>query len=84
MKYWQEFRQLIFIDDHFLLTVGNNLSKKNFNTIAVKNLQEVLSCVTDASSLLNIQQMLTTNDSNYSNLFTAIDSPYLLDTIRVP
>ncbi|CAF0851585.1 unnamed protein product [Adineta ricciae] len=83
MKYWQEFRQLISIDDRFLLTVGNNLPKKNFNTIVVKHLQEVLSCVTDASSLLNIQQVLTTNDSNYSNLFTAIDSPYLLDTIRV-
>ncbi|UJR28319.1 hypothetical protein I4U23_009562 [Adineta vaga] len=83
MKYWEEFQHLISIDDKFLLSIGNNLSKKNFNTIVIKHFQVILSYAVDASILLNLQQLLISYDNNYSNLFTSIDSPYLLDTIRV-
>jgi hypothetical protein len=80
--YWNEFQQLITIDDQFILTIGKNLSKKNFNSIATKNFEEILSYITDSSVLNRLQQLLTVNDDNYSNLFTSIDSPYILDTVR--
>jgi hypothetical protein len=80
--YWNEFQQLITIDDQFILTIGKNLSKKNFNSIATKNFEEILSYITDSSVLNRLQQLLTANDDNYSNLFTSIDSPYILDTVR--
>lgn len=83
IKYWEEFQQLISIDDQFILTVGENVLKKNFNSISIKNFQEILSQIKDSSILIRLQQSLTTNDNNYSNLFTSIDSPYILDTIRV-
>lgn len=83
INYWNEFQQLITIDDQFILNIGKNLLKKNINTISMKNFQEVLSFVTDTTTLMRLQQLLTNTDDNYSNLFTSIDSPYLLDTIRV-
>jgi hypothetical protein len=83
IKYWEEFQQLISIDDQFIFTIGKNLLQKNFNLINIKNFQEILSQITDSSILIRLQQLLTTKDSNYSNLFTSIDSPYILDTIRV-
>jgi hypothetical protein len=83
IKYWEEFQQLIPIDDQFIFTIGKNLLKKNFNLINIKHFQEILSQIIDSSILIRLQQLLTTNDSNYSNLFTSIDSPYILDTIRV-
>jgi hypothetical protein len=83
MNYWNEFQQLITIDDQFILTIGKNLLKKTFNSISIKNFQEILSYITDSTILNRLQQLLTTNDNNYANLFTSIDSPYLLDTIRV-
>ncbi|CAF1518976.1 unnamed protein product, partial [Adineta steineri] len=83
MKYWEEFQQLILIDDQLILTIGKHLLKKHFNTISSKNFQEIISYITDSNILNRLQQILTTSDSNYSNLFTSIDSPYLLDIIRV-
>jgi len=82
-NYWNEFQQLIPIDDQLISNIGKNLLKKNFNTLSTKNFQEILSYITDSSILNRLQQLLTTNDNNYSNLFTSMDSPYLLDTIRV-
>ncbi|CAF0865302.1 unnamed protein product [Rotaria sordida] len=81
--YWNEFQQLISIDDQFMLTMGRNLLKKPFNTISIKNFQEILLHITDSSILIHLQQLLITNDNTYSNLFTSIDSPYIRDTIRV-
>jgi hypothetical protein len=83
INYWNEFQQLITIDDQFILTIGKNLVKKNLNTISIKNFQEILSHITDSTILNRLQQLLTTSDNNYSNLFTSIDSPYILDMIRV-
>jgi hypothetical protein len=84
INYWNEFQQLITIDDQFILTIGKNLIKKNFNLISIKNFQEILSRITDSTIINRLQQLLlTNNDENYSNLFTSIDSPYILDTIRV-
>ena len=82
-EYWTEFQQLIPIDDQLILNIGKNLTKKNFNSLSTKHFQELLSYVMDSSILNRLEQLLTTNDNNYSNLFTSMDSPYLLDTIRV-
>jgi hypothetical protein len=83
MKYWSEFQQLIPVDDQFILTIGKNLLKKHLSLISTKNFQELISQITDSSILIRLQQLLTTTDNSYSNLFTSLDSPYLLDTIRV-
>lgn len=83
INYWNEFQQLITIDDQFIINIGKSLLKKNFNTISTKNFQEIISCISDTTILNHLQQLLTANDNNYSNLFTSIDSPYILDTIRV-
>ena len=83
MTYWSEFQQLVLIDDSLVLTIGKNLAKKTFNSISVKNFQEILSLITDSSVLIRLQQQLTTIDANFSNLFTSMDSSYILDMIRV-
>ena len=83
IKYWSEFQQLIHIDDQFILTIGKNLTKNHLNLISIKNFEELLSHVTDSTSLIRLQQSLIVKDNNYSNLFTSFDSPYFLDTIRV-
>lgn len=81
--YWNEFQQLVPIDDQLILNVGKNLTKKNFNSILGKNFQELLSFAMDSNVLNRLQELLTRNDTNYSNLFTSMDSAYLLDIIRV-
>lgn len=81
--YWNEFQQLVPIDDQLILNIGKNLVKKNFNSISAKNFQEILSFVMDSNVLYRLQELLTRNDKNYSDLFTSMDSPYLLDTMRV-
>ncbi|CAF4296205.1 unnamed protein product [Rotaria socialis] len=83
VMYWDEFKQLISVDDQSILNIGKTLLKKSSNSISTKNLQEILSHVTDSTILHHVQQSLINNDSSYTNLFTSIDSPYVLDTIRV-
>ena len=82
-KYWEEFRQIMPIDDQLISNIGVNLLKKNAPTINQKHFQEVLSQVTDISILIRLQQSFLTNDSSLSNVFAVFDSPYLLDTMRV-
>ncbi|CAF4438416.1 unnamed protein product [Rotaria magnacalcarata] len=81
--YWDEFKQLMSVDDQSILNIGKTLLKKNSNSISIKNFQEILSHVTESTILDHVQQSLINNDSSYTNLFTSIDSPYVLDTIRV-
>ncbi|CAF1522852.1 unnamed protein product, partial [Adineta steineri] len=57
MKYWEEFQQLILIDDQLILTMGKHLLKKNFNTISSKNFQEIISYITDSNILNRLQQI---------------------------
>mgnify|MGYP001029231326 FL=1 len=82
-NYWNEFQRLIPVDDQFVGALGRILSKKTLNTIAVKNFQEVLEHIDDISSLNRLQQLLISTDNNFSNIFTSIDSPYVLDSIRI-
>lgn len=81
--YWDEFKQLISIDDQFIYNVGEYLSNKITNSIITKNFQEILSYATDSVVLRRIQQLFVKSEKSYTNLFSSIDSPYVLDTIRV-
>ncbi|CAF4428259.1 unnamed protein product [Rotaria sp. Silwood2] len=81
--YWNEFQQLIPIDDQLIIRIGKNLLQKSFNSISIKNFQEILLHIRDSTMLVHLQQSLVTNDNGYSNLFTSIDSPYIRDTTRV-
>ncbi|CAF1066829.1 unnamed protein product [Adineta steineri] len=86
----KQYSEMIYVFDlllsairfqQLILTIGETLLKKHFSTISSKNFQEIISYITDSNILNRLQQILTTSDNNYSNLFTSIDSPYLLDII---
>jgi hypothetical protein len=82
IQYWNEFQQLITIDDQLILSIGKHLSKKNVNSIVEQHFREILSHVTDANILFRLQQLFIVNNCILSNSFVGIDSPYMLDSIR--
>lgn len=83
LQYWDEFQQLITIDDQFILTIGKILVQKNHNTISKKHFDEILLHIKSIDTLYHLQQFLISADKNYSNIFTPIDSPYIYDKIRI-
>lgn len=82
IRYWNDFRQLVPIDDDLIYNIGLNLLKKNVNAISQSHFQEILSHVEDVTVLLRLNHTFQNNNSGLSHLFTTSDSTYLLDMMR--
>ena len=64
VNYWNEFQQLISIDDQFIMTIRTNLSTKHLASIVTKHFQEILAHIADCTILYRLQQILNANESN--------------------
>lgn len=81
--YWEEFQQLISIDDQFILNTVKSLTKRHFSMIVPKNFEELLSQITDCTIIGLLQQVFTANDASLSSFYTIKESMYLLDRMQL-